>query len=121
MALADITPAQVAEETLAAKRLASEILALAAYIDRNEDALWAQYGATWRTATNPQKNAIIQAVADSAGVPISPTLVTWIRSFVDIILGDRYKDALLAKLRAKESSLQTELAAVQQQIADLEG
>jgi hypothetical protein len=121
MALSDITPAQILGETNQAKLTASAIFTLAAYLDQHAEAVWDQYGRAWPNMTTAQKNAVITELAGLAGVTVSTTLLTWIRSFIDLLVGDRYTTALLAKLRADETRLVAELAAVRAKIAELEG
>ena len=69
--------------------------------------------------TTSQKNAVITTLAAEAKVSVSTTLLTWTRTFIDLLVGDRYTEALLAKLRAEETRLVAELAAVRAKIAEL--
>jgi hypothetical protein len=119
MALSDITPAVVISETTAAKKTASAILALAVYVDTHVSELWDLYGVTWHALGSQQQNAVITAIAKEAGVVVNAVLLTWFRTFLDLCIGERYKDDLIEKLQVQEAQLTAKLAAIRAEIDKL--
>ena len=120
MALSDITPQQLIDETANAKKTAKAILILAVYVDDHADALWEQYGKSWATMTAQQKAVTINIIAAEAGVVLSSGLNQWFVSFMNLLINNSYKAVLLSRLREEEISVTAKLSAIQAKIEALE-